>query len=275
LSALPIIAMTAHATVEERQRCLDTGMNDHISKPIDPGNLFETVGRYYRTGPASQAGASDKPENRAPVTDGDLPVIDGLDTREALARVMGKRDLYLRLLRQFATQQGLVLGEISAALRQGDFVLAERLAHTLKGVAGNIGAKPVHSAAGALEKLIRDRAPAKQLESALQQTVSVLDPLLAQLRATLGAPGLNAQPSAAAATVPVDPAVSREAAAQLTKLLLEFDPKAEEFIQGNQPALRALFAAEAWAEFEDKVQNYSFSEAQAMLEGALKKTSAA
>src|SRR5512136_1998510 len=47
-STLPIIAMTAHATLEERQRCLAAGMNDHISKPIDPGNLFETVGRFYR-----------------------------------------------------------------------------------------------------------------------------------------------------------------------------------------------------------------------------------
>jgi two-component system, sensor histidine kinase and response regulator len=47
-TTLPIIAMTAHATIEERQRCLASGMNDHISKPIDPGVLFETVGRYYR-----------------------------------------------------------------------------------------------------------------------------------------------------------------------------------------------------------------------------------
>ena len=47
-STLPIIAMTAHATIEERQRCLAAGMNDHISKPIDPAKLFETVGRFYK-----------------------------------------------------------------------------------------------------------------------------------------------------------------------------------------------------------------------------------
>ena len=49
-ATLPIIAMTAHATIEERQRCLAAGMNDHIAKPIDPGNLFETVGRFYKPG---------------------------------------------------------------------------------------------------------------------------------------------------------------------------------------------------------------------------------
>src|SRR5262249_1527874 len=46
---LPIIAMTAHATTEERQRCLDAGMNDHIAKPIDPAILYDTIGRYYQS----------------------------------------------------------------------------------------------------------------------------------------------------------------------------------------------------------------------------------
>src|SRR6266550_2228763 len=54
-AALPIIAMTAHATIEERQRCLASGMNDHISKPIDPSALFETVARYYRSAPGTSA----------------------------------------------------------------------------------------------------------------------------------------------------------------------------------------------------------------------------
>ena len=59
---LPIIAMTAHATIEERQRCLAAGMNDHISKPIDPANLFETVGKFYK--PAELAAPADKKPNR-------------------------------------------------------------------------------------------------------------------------------------------------------------------------------------------------------------------
>src|SRR6185369_2354944 len=56
-NALPVIAMTAHATIEERQRCLAAGMADHISKPIDPGMLFETVGRFYKAGSAGSLSA--------------------------------------------------------------------------------------------------------------------------------------------------------------------------------------------------------------------------
>src|SRR6185436_11550970 len=59
LASLPIVAMTAHATMEERQRCLATGMNDHVGKPIDPAALFETVGRFYK--PAADAPAPDQP----------------------------------------------------------------------------------------------------------------------------------------------------------------------------------------------------------------------
>jgi len=57
-ATLPIIAMTAHATMEERQRCLAAGMNDHVSKPIDPGNLFEAVGRFCTASPARQSSTS-------------------------------------------------------------------------------------------------------------------------------------------------------------------------------------------------------------------------
>jgi HPt (histidine-containing phosphotransfer) domain-containing protein len=256
-------------------------MNDHISKPIDPGNLFETVGRFYK--PATNATPSERsagtastpqptaeskrPEDRAPKSD-DLPSIEGLDTKDGLTRVAGNRKLYLKLLRQFAEQQGNSVEETTAALAKGDIALAERLAHTLKGVAGNIGAKPVQIAAGALEKLIRDRAAAAETEPALRQIAAVLDPLLAQLRNALPSPAPTtplptAQPVA-------DPAQARAAAAQLTQLLSEFDPGAADFLEANRTALDGLFVGEAWTKFEQLVQGYSFAEAQAQLELALK-----
>ena len=67
-ATLPIIAMTAHATIEERQRCLAAGMNDHIAKPIDPGNLFATVGRFYA--PADGGSAAVAPVRPAPAFSG-------------------------------------------------------------------------------------------------------------------------------------------------------------------------------------------------------------
>src|SRR5258705_4420471 len=172
--SLPIIAMTAHATIEEKQRCLAAGMNDHISKPIDPENLFATVGRFYRTAsPATSPVTveSKQPEGRAPQVD-DLPSIAGLDTKDGLTRVAGNRKLYFKLLRQFVEQHGPALGQITEALAKGDVALAERLAHTLKGVAGNIGARSVQSAPGALEKHIRARAAAGEVDSAKQKAAA-------------------------------------------------------------------------------------------------------
>ena len=286
-AALPIIAMTAHATMEEKQRCLAAGMNDHISKPIDPANLFETVGRFYKPTEANVAQTSKsavsqvaKPATPPPLSrPADLEIGDtagletcatiaGLDTADGLSRVAGNRKLYLKLLRQFVEQQGPVVGEITAALAAGDVALAERLAHTLKGVAGNIGAKSVQSAASDLEKVIRSKAPTTEVESAKQQVTATLDPLIAGLNAGLGSTG--AQLVVAAPATMVDPAKAREAAAQLGKLLSEFDPGASDFIEANRPALQLLFADGTWSKFEKLVQSYSFADAQAQLEQALK-----
>ncbi len=213
-SSLPIIAMTAHATMEERQRCLAAGMNDHISKPIDPGNLFETVGRFYKPptsapftpagtvvalAQAAAASASDPSPSpsvgREPAatfgdapkpSDHELPSIAGLDTKDGISRVAGNRKLYLKLLRQFMEQQAPAPAQITTALAKGDAALAERLAHTLKGVAGNIGAKAVQTVAGALEKLIRERADAAALESSRQQVLARAGPLSRAIGGCLG-----------------------------------------------------------------------------------------
>ena len=119
LAALPIIAMTAHATVEERQRCLAAGMNDHVAKPIDPAALFEAVGRFYK--PAEDAPAPDQPSGPAPQEA--LPSIAGLDTNDGLSRVGGNRKLYVKILRQFAEQQGPALDQVADALAKGDHAL--------------------------------------------------------------------------------------------------------------------------------------------------------
>jgi two-component system, sensor histidine kinase and response regulator len=267
---LPVLAMTAHATVEERQRCIAEGMNDHISKPIDPDNLFETVGRFYKPANPTETPApvvAKAAEAIAPKAD-DLPAIAGLDTNDGLTRVAGNQKLYLKLLRQFVEQQGPAIMEITAALAAGDVALAERLAHTLKGVAGNIGAKSVHGVAAALEKVIRSKAPTAEVESAKQQTAAALDPLIAGLNASLGSPVAK---SAASTPAPmVDPVKLRETAAQLTKLLSEFDPGAADFIETNRPALQPLFPDDSWSGFEKLVQGYSFADAQVQLEQRLK-----
>jgi HPt (histidine-containing phosphotransfer) domain-containing protein len=149
--------------------------------------------------------------------------------------VGGNRKLYLKLLRQFSDQQGPAVAEIAAALAQEDPALAERGAHTLKGVAANLGAKHVQSAASVLKKIIRHRGGNEETAPALQQVAKVLDPLLDPLLESLRA-FLPAPESSKAATVshtPIDPAQTRAAAEQLAQLLADFDSAAVEFIEVN------------------------------------------
>ncbi|MCB1777304.1 MAG: response regulator, partial [Candidatus Competibacteraceae bacterium] len=194
---LPIIAMTAHALVEERQRCLEAGMNDHIAKPIEPETLFHTLRHWF----SSKTGA---PTHRRRVTverSGEaleLPMLPDLDTATGLRRVGGNRGLYRDLLSKFTMGQAEVVTQIRAALTAADRETAERLAHTLKGVAGNIGATPLQTSAADLEQALRQPVDGSaQLEPLLMQTSQILGTLINGLRAALATqrPSVTPAPS--------------------------------------------------------------------------------
>jgi len=161
LQQLPIIAMTAHALAEERQRCLDAGMNDHVSKPIDPDVLFSTMMRWAKPRPRLEVEFQANPlhtgTRQAKTTDEtSLPEIAGINLADGLRRLAGNRRLYRDLLGQFVAKESGAAAQISAALESGDLKLAERIAHTVKGTAGNLGITEVQSEAQKLEKAIRE-----------------------------------------------------------------------------------------------------------------------
>jgi two-component system, sensor histidine kinase and response regulator len=277
-AALPIIAMTAHATIEERQRCLASGMNDHIAKPIDPSALFETVARYYRSAPGTSASVPAMAKTSDPVvkTAGipmvesradnmEIPTVEGLDSAEGLLRVAGNRKLYLKLLRQFSVQQSDAPVQITKLLKAGDRPAAERIAHTVKGVAANLGVKTIQLAAGELEKAIHDGADAARLESLRQQFATVLTPFVDRLRAALGEEPVS--PAVPKAMV-VDPAQLKMVVEQMTRHLAEFDAAASDCLEANRGVFASLFSAEEFGKFEQQVQGYAFGEALAQLEQA-------
>lgn len=256
---LPILAMAAHATLEERQKCLESGMNDHISKPIDPGKLFDTVGRYCKPLAAEEA-----PAKASPPVEVDLPAIEGLETRDGLRRVGGNRKLYRKLLGQFAEQQGRTAESIATALADGDRALAERLAHTLKGVAGSIGAPGLQTLAGELEKAIRAAEPGQEVEARRLKLSEALTGFVERLRHALGPDAsVPSTPSA-----PVDPEASRAAAHKLLELLAQFDPGAVGFLEENRALLQPLMAQE-WPALDQHVQSYAFAEAEVLVRAAL------
>jgi len=181
LRGLPIIAMTAHAMVEEQQQCLEAGMSDHVSKPIDPDALFTTLMRWSKPPKTQTTGTEARRTSAA--EDTTLPEIDGVDVAGGLRRVAGNKRLYRNLLVQFAAKQGDAHRQISAAIDSGDRKRAELIAHTVKGVAGNLGLDQVFAAAEKLERAIRDVDAAGP--SLLEEFTVVLNRQVLSIRQTM------------------------------------------------------------------------------------------
>ena len=153
---------------------------------------------------------------------------------------------------------------IRVALDAKDMESATRLAHTLKGVAGNLGAGRVQAAAATVEGLLRDAAATDRITAALENLAAVLDPLLARIRETL-ATGV----AVTAPVLAVDPAKTRTAAMQLAKFLDDFDTNAVTFIEQNEALLRPAFDAAAWNQLSRHVQGFAFADARTLLDQAL------
>ena len=158
LGSLPIIAMTANAMAGDREKCLAAGMNDHVAKPIDPDDLFSTLAQWIEPGerkPVPEPPAAEQARDEA--TDEPLPELPGIDAEIGLRRIGGNVASYRRLLLKFhSSQAGTdVVDDIKQALKIGDVDSAERLAHTVKGVSGNIGAQDLHLAATDLDDALK------------------------------------------------------------------------------------------------------------------------
>jgi two-component system, sensor histidine kinase and response regulator len=262
-ASLPIIAMTAHATLEERAACIAAGMNDHISKPIYPSVLFDTVARYYRSVPAVvPAPPADVAAIVAAPGDA-LPVVEGLNTAEGLRRVAGNRKLYLKLLRQFVDDESDAALRVRERLAAGDTGAAERMAHTIRGVAGSLGAREVQAAAGDLERAVRERAPSTG--ALCDGLANALSALVAAVRTVLGEP--HAEPVAGPPAA--DLVMIRDAVTRMMRCLTDFDPAAVEYLDSDRSAFRAVFDAAAFAQFERHISGYAFAEAQILLEEAV------
>lgn len=261
---LPIVAMTANAMQADRNRCLDAGMNDYLAKPINPEALWSALLTWVRP----RYDAADEPPHPAeppprPEPDRtELPSgIPGLDVEAGVKRLLGKRRLYLDLLRKFLAGQKDAADRIRAALDAGDAATAERCAHTLKGTAGNIAAGAVQDAAAAVEFAIRGGHPRDRIDARL----AVLAPVLADLTAHLEIALPALEP--AVRTVVADPRLLDRVCGRLRGLLTECDPEAEEVLSASEDLLRAAFP-ERFEALAARVRNFDFDEAAALLDEA-------
>ncbi|MDD2743213.1 MAG: ATP-binding protein, partial [Rhodocyclaceae bacterium] len=188
---LPILAMTANAFGEDRQRCLDAGMNDHVAKPVDPQNLYAAIIKWLPApsfqSPPPLATKASAPSASAEITLDRLATIPGLDPALGLKAVRGKLAVYTRLLQSFVTSHSGDSLAIEQALSANDSAQAERLAHSLKGASATLGLITLSEAAKHLELTLRQRAPnadvrceQTRLAAQLKLTLDALNPLFSQ-----------------------------------------------------------------------------------------------
>jgi two-component system sensor histidine kinase/response regulator len=252
---LPIIAMTANVMASDRDKCVEAGMNDHLSKPIDPDVLFATLLRWIKprdtgapqapgTAPAKSAPEVSRLSDAAPLQ------IAGIDTKTALSRTGGNPKRYEMLLRKFAETKAVE--EIRTALAAGDKVTAGRAAHSLKGAAANLGAAGLAEDAAKVETAVQS---GQGLESAIESLSISLQAVVRAIRSALptenvGAGGAVASADTASVVAPLT---------RLKKLLANDDGEAADFILEAQPALTKVLTGVEIGALGGLVGNFDFA----------------
>jgi two-component system sensor histidine kinase/response regulator len=246
LAATPIAAMTAHALPRDRERSLQAGMNDHLSKPIDPDRLLEVLNTWVK--PAE--GRPQAPE--ADGEDGDLPQLPGVDVDQGVRRVGGKAELYHRLLSEMCSEYGDIAAQIQKYLDQGDAESARRAAHSLKGMAGNLSAHKLQSLAADAEQAVQSGDHA-----AVQEPLEGIREAMAGLRDSLCVVPDAGAPEAEGA---VDKAEASRLARKLSERIAAYDPEAEQTLESLEQALGAR-GGEALARLTRAVSGFDFKSA--------------
>jgi PAS domain S-box-containing protein len=265
---VPIVAMTAHALAEIRDRCLREGMQDYISKPVEPDKLYATLARWigHAMPPPLPAGGNAVPDG--PTLPG-LSNLSGIDSAYGLRHVAGNVALYVQLLDRFRATQRDAGTQIREDYQARRLRQAAARAHVLRGVAGNIGARELQTLAQAVEEGLALASPdrgrlasgVRALEAAVEGTMASLDRYFASAAAT---PAPEVAPE-----LPADAdGAGLEAVTQLDQLLAEYSGDALDYFLTVRAHLAGVLDAQRLARLEQHLSRYEFEEARQLLPAA-------
>ncbi|WP_299181658.1 PAS domain S-box protein [uncultured Neptuniibacter sp.] len=182
---LPVIALTAHAMEEDKQKSLELGMDDHLTKPIDPLTLFKTLRRWVDRNQLINLDQTPSLPQRL-IDVGLPPVLPGLDYSSGLKRTSYDPVFYAGLWNKFQADFSNIADQLSELVRRGELDKVHNFAHALKGVCTNLGATSfteLAEAIGALNTLADDK-PAQLVERAKQEQ-AILNCSLDKLRTAI------------------------------------------------------------------------------------------
>ena len=261
---VPIIAMTAHAMIGDRERCLQAGMNDYVSKPIEPERLFLTLCKWIKPGIRVVPDYLLARTSEESLIGEGLPLsgLPGISVKSGLTRVGGNRKLYRKLLIKFRRNHAGVADDIKKALEMNNPETANRLAHTIKGLAGNIGAKDLHLAATDLETTLRqDNSEnlSERLDDFSETLEIVLDSIAAFEIGGSGSPVIGHPAPSDTITMNRDHILSL--LTELKELLVEDDTQAIRILEVLRKTHPAGIAEGDLGVLEQQISEYAFEEA--------------
>lgn len=256
---VPIVAMTADAMSGVKEKCLALGMNDMVTKPIDPDEMFGVMVEWIKIDPTivkTMAGKENRTsKDKKEIMDVEIPSIKGLNIEGALKRVNNKKKLYLSILEKFYLNNQNFIIEIKTLLEKGEQETAERLIHTLKGVSGNIGADSLHENTKIVEESIHEKDSGK-IEVGLNKLEVELKELFDNI-------SVNLDFEVKSYDLGLDSELIKELIPKVKQQLKDKNPKAKVLIKDLE---EAGMSGDLFEEMKSKLSKYDFKSALIVLE---------
>lgn len=259
-STLPIVAMTAHALESDREKCMQAGMVDHITKPIEPEALYDILLKWIAPKDTIHSNTSFKADDDSHDDVIEIPDITGLDIEAGLRKVGGNKALYMNLLRQFHKDYLSLDDNVKAMSATGDHAGLERVAHTIKGVAGALGENSLQKAAAIYEAALRK---GEDPEAARKDFVKACNAFVKALEAEVVTEPEHAPVTEEAA----DGQLALELIASIKTRLLEDDSTAEDLVAELEAVVGGK-AAPLVLKLKDLIEDIEYESALEVL-GAL------